>query len=179
MAQGWEDNGGAVYMSCSRDHGSNFLVRTSQGGAFCLECFTDLIASPASLVVHKDKALSEFTEALTDPEFCGALILKRPESLAAPLAEAIFFTDDEGLAYSIIDVLVTTCKLAIDTLLQDAMLHICSHLDISRSETTAPKRGNLFSVSCLLPVRIGCRVSNFWEKKFVIGCVLKMLILVS
>lgn len=147
MTRGWEDDGlRALYMSCSRDHGSNMLVRTSQGGAFCLECFTDLIASPVSLVVHRAKALSEFTEALTDSEFCGSLIQNRPAFLAAPLAEAIFFTDDEDLVTALIDALVATCKLAIDTLLQDAMLHICAHL--SRSETTPWKHGHLFGVSC-------------------------------
>jgi len=155
-----DDERSAIYMSCSKNHGSNMLVPTSQGGAFCLECFTDLIASPSSLVVHREKALSEFSESLTDSQFCSDMIRKRPEFLAAPLAEAIFFTDDERLASGIIDVTVAVCKLAIGTLLQDAMLHLCLHL--SRSETTPWKHGHLFSVSffCFCPVLLPNRRSR-------------------
>lgn len=152
--RGWEDgelsDGRALYMACAREHASFMLIRTSQGGAFCLECFVELIASPSSLVVHRAKALSEFSESLTDSEFCGALRQKRLKFLAGPMAEAIFFTDDEGLATGIVDVMVTTCNLAMendDTLLQDLMLRVCSHL--SSSETTPWKRGHLFSVSYL------------------------------
>ena len=140
---------GASYVACSRDHGSFMLVRTSQGGAFCLECFVELITSPSSLVVHKAKALSEFSGSLTDSEFCGGLMQKRLKFLAAPLAEAIFFADDEGLGAGITEVMVTVCKLVLendDTLLQDLMLHVCSHL--SSSEAASPwKHGHLFSVS--------------------------------
>jgi hypothetical protein len=141
MAPGWED--GALYMACSREHG------TSKGGVFCLECFVELITSPSSLVVRRAKALSEFSELLTDSEFFSALVQKRRlKFLAAPLAEAVFFTDDEGLATGIIDVMVTTCKLTLgsdDVLLQDLMLHVCSHL--SSSEATPWNHGHFFSVS--------------------------------
>lgn len=176
MKLGWEDDarsdGRALYVSCPRDHGSDMLVRTSQGEGFCLECFADLIASPSSLVLHRAKALSEFRESLTDSEFCGDLMLKRPEFLASPFVEAIFFTDDDGLATSIIDSMVSTCKLALendDKLLQDVMLHIC--LRLSKSETTPWKHGHVFSVSYSPFVQYGYRsTKNIRKKSFWSGC---------
>uniref|UniRef100_A0A7I4AVU4 Uncharacterized protein n=1 Tax=Physcomitrium patens TaxID=3218 RepID=A0A7I4AVU4_PHYPA len=138
MAQRWDgdepSDGRPFYMACTREHGSFMLVSIGFGGAFCLECFTELIAAPSSLVVHKAKAISEFAEALTDTEFCAALIQKRPAFLAAPLAKAIFFSNDADLVSAIIDVMVTTCKLDLkndDTILQDMMLQI-----IARSAET-------------------------------------------
>lgn len=152
MAQRWDgdepSDGRPFYMACTREHGSFMLVSIGFGGAFCLECFTELIAAPSSLVVHKAKAISEFAEALTDTEFCAALIQKRPAFLAAPLAKAIFFSNDADLVSAIIDVMVTTCKLDLkndDTILQDMMLQVC--LLFSTSEATLWKQGCLFSVS--------------------------------
>ncbi|KAG0610836.1 hypothetical protein M758_7G095500 [Ceratodon purpureus] len=155
MGRRWEDSEqsdgrSALYMTCSREHASVMLVRTSQGGAFCLECFVEIITSPSSLVVRRAKALTEISELLADSEFCGSLMQKRLKFLAAPLAEAIFFYEDEGLATGIIDVMVSICKLALendDTLLQDLMLSVCSHL--SSSETAPWKHGHLFSVHAL------------------------------
>nr|XP_024396071.1 protein PRD1-like isoform X1 [Physcomitrium patens] len=166
MAQRWDgdepSDGRPFYMACTREHGSFMLVSIGFGGAFCLECFTELIAAPSSLVVHKAKAISEFAEALTDTEFCAALIQKRPAFLAAPLAKAIFFSNDADLVSAIIDVMVTTCKLDLkndDTILQDMMLQVC--LLFSTSEATLWKQGCLFSVRGLtLLLELHCQHDN-------------------
>lgn len=149
-------------MACPQGHRSSLLVPRTQGGAFCLPCFTDLITAPSAFVTHRGSALVELLQALEDIVFCSTLMQHHRHFLVAPLAEAICFTNDEELVQSMVDIVLSLCKLAPaddDSLLQDFVLHISLQLS---SKSPLWSKGHRFSVSqstyaCVVTINEGSR----------------------
>ncbi|KAK9932951.1 hypothetical protein M0R45_020170 [Rubus argutus] len=74
--------------TCSQGHRSTLVLQTKQGGSICLLCFSNLVSNPQSPTVHVSYALSQLSQALSDPPFLRSLLTFHPQLLVTALCDS-------------------------------------------------------------------------------------------
>ncbi|PKI70238.1 hypothetical protein CRG98_009370 [Punica granatum] len=144
-----DDGGGGeadeAFFPCSRGHRSSLNLRTSQGGAICLVCVSNLlIASPRAPTVHVSYALSQLSQALSQPPFLKSLLTFHPHFLTSPLVHALSSFDDEPIARQIIQLVCDLCGHG--ALAGEFVTRISAVLS---SRALAWSRHQFFTLNCL------------------------------
>ncbi|KAH7521537.1 hypothetical protein FEM48_Zijuj07G0044100 [Ziziphus jujuba var. spinosa] len=100
---------------CSVGHRSSLILRTQQGGAICLLCFSNLVSNPLSPTLHVSYALSQLSSALSQPPFLRTLISFHPLLLVSPLVHALSSFDDHAIARQVLDLVSLLCDSSSDS----------------------------------------------------------------
>ncbi|KAI3518888.1 hypothetical protein L1887_07749 [Cichorium endivia] len=69
------------YLTCSQGHTSSLILQTLEGGSICLVCLSNLISNPNSATVHVSYALSQLSQAISQPPFLHNLLTFHPHFL--------------------------------------------------------------------------------------------------
>ncbi|KAL7145330.1 hypothetical protein ABFS83_07G074800 [Erythranthe nasuta] len=93
--------------TCSQGHRSTLILPTSEGGSICLLCLSNLLSNPKSPTVHVSYALSQLSQALTQPQFIHSLLTFHPHFLIPPLVSVLSNFDDEPIAKQTVDLIQT------------------------------------------------------------------------
>lgn len=135
---------------CKQGHRASLQLRTSPGGCICLLCFSNLLAEPSALLIHRAYAVSQLLQALDDAMFRDSLLQNHRHFLVSPLTHAICTCSDETLAKDITDIIVKLCTIiAYDDdamVLQDFLHHLLLQLASSAIVWT---RGQTYAVTLL------------------------------
>ncbi|EYU38964.1 hypothetical protein MIMGU_mgv1a020726mg [Erythranthe guttata] len=95
--------------TCSQGHRSTLILPTAEGGSICLLCLSNLLSNPKSPTVHVSYALSQLSQALSQPQFLHSLLTFHPHFLIPPLVSLLSNFDDEPIAKQTIDLIQTLC----------------------------------------------------------------------
>lgn len=95
--------------TCSQGHSLSLILHTIEGGSICLLCLSNLISNPNSPTVHVSYALSQLSQALSQPQFLHSLLTFHPHFLISPLVAALSSFDDEPIAKQVIDLIMQLC----------------------------------------------------------------------
>ncbi|KAK4750964.1 hypothetical protein SAY87_004446 [Trapa incisa] len=133
---------------CSRGHRSSLNLRTAQGGAICLVCVANLLtACPRPSTLHVSYALSQLSQALSQPPFLKSLLTFHSHFLTSPLVHALSSFDDEPIARQIIDLVSDVCVRGGGlSLAREFVARISSVLS---SRALAWSRRQCFTLNCL------------------------------
>ncbi|KAM0038245.1 hypothetical protein Hdeb2414_s0013g00412581 [Helianthus debilis subsp. tardiflorus] len=96
--------------TCSQGHTSSLILQTLEGGSICLICLSNLISNPNSATVHVSYALSQLSQAISQPNFLHNLLTYHPHFLVSPLVTAISLFEDEAIAKQTIDLVLELCR---------------------------------------------------------------------
>ncbi|KAL2463395.1 putative recombination initiation defect 1 [Forsythia ovata] len=95
---------------CSQGHISNLILPTIEGGSICLLCLSNLLSNPKSPTVHVSYALSQLSQALSQPLFLRTFLTFHSQFLISPLLSVVSTFDDEPIAKQTIDLIVNICE---------------------------------------------------------------------
>lgn len=95
--------------TCTQGHRSTLILPTAEGGSICLLCLSNLLSNPKSNTVHVSYALSQLSQALSQPQFLHSLLTFHPHFLISPLVSILSNFDDEPIAKQTIDLIQTLC----------------------------------------------------------------------
>ncbi|KAI3798204.1 hypothetical protein L1987_33474 [Smallanthus sonchifolius] len=98
------------HLTCSQGHTSSLILQTFEGGSICLVCLSNLISNPNSPTVHVSYALSQFSNAISQPIFLHNLLTYHPHFLVSPLITTLSSFEDEPLAKLTIDLISELCS---------------------------------------------------------------------
>ncbi|KAK6161644.1 hypothetical protein DH2020_005025 [Rehmannia glutinosa] len=95
--------------ACTQGHRSTLILPTAEGGSICLLCLSNLLSNPKSPTVHVSYALSQLSQALSQPQFLHSLLTFHSHFLISPLVSVLSNFDDEPIAKQTIDLILTLC----------------------------------------------------------------------
>ncbi|KAK6161658.1 hypothetical protein DH2020_005039 [Rehmannia glutinosa] len=95
--------------TCTQGHRSTLILPTAEGGSICLLCLSNLLSNPKSPTVHVSYALSQLSQALSQPQFLHSLLTFHSHFLISPLVSVLSNFDDEPIAKQTIDLIQTLC----------------------------------------------------------------------
>ncbi|GFQ06718.1 protein prd1 [Phtheirospermum japonicum] len=95
--------------SCGQGHSSIVVLPTAEGGSICLLCLSNLLSNPKSPTVHVSYALSQLSQALSQPQFLHSLLNLHSHFLISPLVSVLSNFDDEPLANQTINLIQALC----------------------------------------------------------------------
>ncbi|KAL4273284.1 hypothetical protein GQ457_13G028810 [Hibiscus cannabinus] len=131
-------------LRCSQGHRTTLSLRTQQGGSICLLCFSNLISNPRAPTLHVSYALSQLSDALSQPHFLNSIISFHPHFLISPLLHALSSFDDDPIAQQLIDIISALCASANDSVTADFIAQVSDKLS---SGALAWSRRQLYMVS--------------------------------
>lgn len=114
--------------TCSQGHRSTLVLQTKQGGSICLLCFSNLISNPQSPTVHVSYALSQLSQALSDPPFLRSLLSFHSRLLISPLVQTLASFDDDPIARQVVDLVTALCDSADPSLAADFVARLSDRL---------------------------------------------------
>jgi hypothetical protein len=114
--------------TCSQGHRSTLVLQTKQGGSICLLCFSNLVSNPQSPTVHVSYALSQLSQALSDPPFLRSLLTFHPQLLVSPLVQALASFDDDPIARQVVDLVTALCDSSHPSLSADFVARLSDRL---------------------------------------------------
>lgn len=97
--------------SCSHGHPSSLCLHTEEGGTICLLCFSNLISDPFSPTVHVSYALSQFSQALSQPPFLRTFLTFHSHLIVAPFVAALSSFDDDPIVRQLTDLVRHLCDI--------------------------------------------------------------------
>ncbi|TYK01656.1 protein PRD1 isoform X1 [Cucumis melo var. makuwa] len=97
--------------SCSHGHPSSLCLHTQEGGIICLLCFSNLISDPLSSTVHVSYALSQFSQALSQPAVLRTFLTFHSHFIVAPFVAALCSFDDHSIARQLTDLVRHLCDV--------------------------------------------------------------------
>ncbi|GER27846.1 protein PRD1 [Striga asiatica] len=100
--------------TCAQGHRSSIVLPTAEGGSICLLCLSNLLTNPRSPTVHVSYALSQLSQAISQPQFLQSLLTYHSHFLISPLVGVLSSFDDEPLAKQTIDLIQTLCDFESD-----------------------------------------------------------------
>ncbi|KAL0451911.1 UNVERIFIED_CONTAM: protein putative RECOMBINATION INITIATION DEFECT 1 [Sesamum latifolium] len=95
--------------TCTQGHRSTLILPTAEGGSICLLCLSNLLSNPKSPTVHLSYALSQLSQALSQPHFFHSLLTLHSHFLISPLVSVLSNFDDEPIAKQTIDLIQRLC----------------------------------------------------------------------
>ncbi|KAL3621657.1 hypothetical protein CASFOL_036569 [Castilleja foliolosa] len=95
--------------TCGQGHSSTIVLPTVEGGSICLLCLSNLLSNPKSPTVHVSYALSQLSQALSQPQFFHSLLNFHSHFLISPLVSVLSNFDDEPLANQTINLIQALC----------------------------------------------------------------------
>ncbi|PIN25504.1 hypothetical protein CDL12_01756 [Handroanthus impetiginosus] len=95
--------------TCSQGHRTTLILPTDEGGSICLLCLSNLLSNPRSPTVHVSYALSQLSQALSQPQFLHSILTFHSHFLISPLVAVLSNFDDEPLAKQTIDLIQRLC----------------------------------------------------------------------
>ncbi|KAL0340522.1 UNVERIFIED_CONTAM: protein putative RECOMBINATION INITIATION DEFECT 1 [Sesamum radiatum] len=95
--------------TCTQGHRSTLILPTAEGGSICLLCLSNLLSNPKSPTVHLSYALSQLSQALSQPQFFHSLLTLHSHFLISPLVSVLSNFDDEPIAKQSIDLIQRLC----------------------------------------------------------------------
>ncbi|KAG8369575.1 hypothetical protein BUALT_Bualt14G0027600 [Buddleja alternifolia] len=95
--------------TCTQGHRSTLIIPTAEGGSICLLCLSNLLSNPKSPTVHVSYALSQLSQALSQPQFLHSLLSFHPHFLISPLVSVLSIFEDEPIAKQTIDLILRLC----------------------------------------------------------------------
>ncbi|XP_022929798.1 protein PRD1 [Cucurbita moschata] len=98
--------------SCSHAHPSSLCLHTQEGGSICLLCFSNLISDPLSPTVHVSYALSQLSQALSQPPFLRTFLSFHSHFVVAPFVLALCSFDDGPVARQLTDLVRELCDVS-------------------------------------------------------------------
>ncbi|KAM1049872.1 hypothetical protein ACFX11_031935 [Malus domestica] len=142
--------------ACSQGHRSTLILQTKQGGSICLLCFSNLISNPQSPTVHVSYALSQLSQAISDPPFLRSLLTFHSHFLVSPLVHALSSFDDDPIARQVVRLVSALCDLADASLSADFVARVSDRLS---SGSLAWSRRQVYTLHCL-GVLLNCQQTN-------------------
>ncbi|KAM7465531.1 hypothetical protein LguiB_013093 [Lonicera macranthoides] len=128
---------------CSQGHRSSLILKTLEGGSICLVCFSNLISNPNSPTIHVSYALSQLSQALSQPQFLHNLLTFHPHFLISPLLAALSSFNDEAIARQTMDLVSEICSSSDGSVYEEFVARIVDRLS---SGSLAWSRGQLYTV---------------------------------
>ncbi|XP_004298232.1 PREDICTED: protein PRD1-like [Fragaria vesca subsp. vesca] len=150
------DNSTSPPTTCSQGHRFTLVLQTKQGGSICLLCFSNLISNPQSPTVHVSYALSQLSQALSDPPFLRSLLSFHSRLLISPLVQTLASFDDDPIARQVVDLVTALCDSADPSLAADFVARLSDRLS---SGALAWSRRQVYTLHCL-GVLLNCQQSN-------------------
>ncbi|KAL0382871.1 UNVERIFIED_CONTAM: protein putative RECOMBINATION INITIATION DEFECT 1 [Sesamum calycinum] len=98
--------------TCTQGHRSTLILPTAEGGSICLLCLSNLLSNPKSPTVHLSYALSQLSQALSQPQFFHSLLTLHSHFLISPLVSVLSNFDDEPIAKQTIDLIQRLCDVS-------------------------------------------------------------------
>ncbi|XP_024192213.1 protein PUTATIVE RECOMBINATION INITIATION DEFECT 1 isoform X2 [Rosa chinensis] len=142
--------------TCSQGHRSSLVLQTKQGGSICLLCFSNLISNPQSPTVHVSYALSQLSQALSDPPFLRSLLTFHSHLLVSPLVQTLTSFDDDRIARQVVDLVSGLCDSGDPSLAAEFVARLSDRLS---SGALAWSRRQVYTLHCL-GVLLNCQQSN-------------------
>ncbi|KAJ4957061.1 hypothetical protein NE237_013844 [Protea cynaroides] len=136
----------STFSSCSQGHRSSLSLETSEGGIICLVCFCNLISNPTSPSVHVIYALSQLSQAISQPAFLRNLRTFHAHLLISPLVQALSSFDDEAIAQHTIDLVSDLCDSDDPSVCCDFVVRIADRLS---SAALVWSRRQVYPLHCL------------------------------
>lgn len=132
---------------CSQGHRSSLILKTLEGGSICLLCFSNLISNPNSPTVHISYAISQLSQALSQPQFLHNLLTLHPHFLISPLLAALSSFNDEAIARQTMDLVSEICGSGDGSVYGEFVARIADRLS---SGSLAWSRGQVYTVTVCL-----------------------------
>ncbi|PRQ38312.1 hypothetical protein RchiOBHm_Chr4g0412451 [Rosa chinensis] len=142
--------------TCSQGHRSTLVLQTKQGGSICLLCFSNLISNPQSPTVHVSYALSQLSQALSEPPFLRSLLTFHSHLLVSPLVQTLASFDDDPIARQVVDLVTGLCDSGDPSLAAEFIARLS---DLLSSGALAWSRRQVYTLHCL-GVLLNCQQSN-------------------
>ncbi|XP_011084192.2 protein PRD1, partial [Sesamum indicum] len=95
--------------TCAQGHRSSLILPTAEGGSICLLCLSNLLSNPKSPTLHLSYALSQLSQALSQPHFFHSLLTYHSHFLISPLVSVLSNFDDEPIAKQTIHLIQRLC----------------------------------------------------------------------
>ncbi|KAL0403772.1 UNVERIFIED_CONTAM: protein putative RECOMBINATION INITIATION DEFECT 1 [Sesamum radiatum] len=95
--------------TCTQGHRSTLILPTAEGGSICLLCLSNLLSNPKSPTVHLSYALSQLSQALSQPHFFHTLLTLHSHFLISLLISVLSNFDNEPIAKQTIDLIQRLC----------------------------------------------------------------------
>ncbi|KAL4578394.1 hypothetical protein LXL04_014517 [Taraxacum kok-saghyz] len=134
------------YLTCSQGHTSSLILQTLEGGSICLVCLSNLISNPNSPTVHVSYALSQLSQAISQPHFLHNLVTFHPHFLVSPLITALSSLEDEPLAKQMIDLISELCSSGDCSIYSEFVARVSDRLS---SGSLAWSRHQIYMLHCL------------------------------
>ncbi|KAI3723149.1 hypothetical protein L2E82_34541 [Cichorium intybus] len=134
------------YLTCSQGHTSSLILQTLEGGSICLVCLSNLISNPNSATVHVSYALSQLSQAISQPPFLHNLLTFHPHFLVSPLITALSSLEDEPLAKQTIDLISKLCSSGDCSIYSEFVARVSDRLS---SGSLAWSRRQIYMLHCL------------------------------
>ncbi|GAV58983.1 hypothetical protein CFOL_v3_02516 [Cephalotus follicularis] len=142
---------------CPQGHRPTFSLQTQQGGAICLLCFSNLLTTPrAAPTFHVSYALSQLSQALSQPHFLSSLLSSHPHLLISPLLHALSSFDDDPIARQLIDVIASLCDSAHEAVFHDFVSRVS---ELISSRALAWSRRQVHTLHCF-GILLNCDTNN-------------------
>ncbi|XVE81218.1 hypothetical protein DITRI_Ditri15bG0045200 [Diplodiscus trichospermus] len=143
-------------IQCSQGHRTTLSLRTEQGGSICLLCLSNLISNPRAPTLHVSYALSQLSNALSQPLFLNSLLSFHPHFLISPLLHALSSFDDDPIAQQLFDIISALCASANASVTADFVAQVAEKLS---SGVMAWSRRQLYMLHCL-GVLLNCQTDD-------------------
>lgn len=129
--------------TCPQGHRSTLILKTQQGGSICLLCFSNLLSNPLSPTLYISYALSQLSQALSQPQFLHSILSFHSHFLVSPLVKALSSYDDDPIARQVTDIIVDLCGSDDGSLCGEFVARVS---DMLASGTLAWSRRQVFMV---------------------------------
>ncbi|OMO55503.1 Armadillo-type [Corchorus olitorius] len=143
-------------IQCSQGHRTTLCLRTEQGGSICLLCLSNLISNPRAPTLHVSYALSQLSQALSQPLFLNSLLSFHPHFLISPLLHALSSFDDDPIAQQITDIISALCASANASITADFIAQVADKLS---SGALAWSRRQFYMLHCL-GILLNCQIND-------------------
>lgn len=134
-------------LPCNRGHRSSLNLPTHHGGSICLVCFTNLLTTLHAPTLHVSYALSQLSQALSQPLFLKSLLAFHSHLLVSPLVHALSSFDDEPIAHQVIDIIKLLCDSGGESLANEFVTRVSNALS---SRALGWSRRQVFTVSMIV-----------------------------
>ncbi|KAA8548338.1 hypothetical protein F0562_000022 [Nyssa sinensis] len=114
--------------SCSQGHRSSLVLQTLEGGSICLLCFSNLVSCTKSPTVHVSYALSQLSQAISQPAFLQNLLTFHAHFFVSPLVHVLSSFDDEPIARQTTDLISELCSSGDSSMYGDFVARIADRL---------------------------------------------------
>ncbi|KAK6944558.1 hypothetical protein RJ641_025660 [Dillenia turbinata] len=141
---------------CSQGHQPSLKLQTVEGGTICLLCFSNLISDSSSPTFHVTYALSQLSQALSQPQFLQSLLMFHSHFLISPLLRALSSFDDDPIADQITNLIVRLSESGGSSVFGDFLMRITDQLS---SGSLAWSRRQVYTLHCL-GILLKCQTVN-------------------